>query len=196
MITAAVLKDRRIAAKHTDDPDLVEAERLKARLARARDKRVPFYLSRDEFLAVCRWKLGDQYGRAARLLESSSEKRVKRITQMAFACKDKEVEFELAGRLTILRLLPGVGIGVASAILALCYPKRYAPLDARAWSALFDERRSTFELADYRRYLMRLSELGAEVSAIDRKGGWSVQLVGYFAGGDDERRSASRPESA
>jgi hypothetical protein len=43
---------------------------------------------------------------------------------------------------------------------------------------------------------MRLSELGAEVSAIDRKGGWSVQLVGYFAGGDDERRSASRPESA
>ena len=196
MITAAVLKDRRIAAKHTDDPDLVEAERLKARLARARDKRVPFYLSRDEFLAVCRWKLGDQYGRAARLLESSSEKRVKRTTQMAFACKDKEVEFELSGRVTILRLLPGVGIGVASAILALCYPKRYAPLDARVWSALFDQQRSTFELADYRRYLTRLGELGAEVRAIDRKGGWSVQLVGYFAGDDDDGRSASRPDSA
>jgi hypothetical protein len=196
MITAAVLRDRRIAAKHTDDPDLVEAERLKARLARARDKRVPFYLSRDEFLAVCRWKLGDQYGRAARLLESSSEKRVKRTTQMAFCCKDKEVEFELAGRVTILRLLPGVGIGVASAILALCYPKRYAPLDARVWPALFDEQRSTFELADYRRYLTRLSELAAEVRAIDRKGSWSVQLVGYFAGGDDEERSASRPDQA
>ena len=108
------------------------------------------------------------------LLESSSEKRIKRTTQMAFACKDKEAEFELAGRVTILRLLPGVGIGVASAILALCYPKRYAPLDARVWSALFDEQRSTFELADYRRYLMRLSELAAEVKGARPQG----RLVG------------------
>jgi len=32
------------------------------------------YLSRAEFRAVCRWKLGDQYGRADHLLESSSER--------------------------------------------------------------------------------------------------------------------------
>jgi hypothetical protein len=183
MITAADLKDRRIAAKHVDDPDLVEAERLKARLSRARDKRVPFYLSREEFLAVCRWKLGGQYGRSAHLLESSSERRIKRTTQMAFGCKDKEVEFELAGRITVLRLLPGVSIRLASAILALCYPKRYAALDPSVWRELFDEQRSSFELADYRRFLERLSELAAEARTIDRKGGWSVQLAGYYAGG-------------
>ena len=34
MITAADLKDRRVAARRADDPDLAEAERLKARLAR------------------------------------------------------------------------------------------------------------------------------------------------------------------
>ena len=190
MITAAVLHDRRMAARHTDDPHLVEAERLKARLARARDKRVPLHLSRDEFLDICRWQLGDQYGRASHLLESSSEKRIKRTTQMAFACKDKEAEFELAGRVTILRLLPGVGIGVASAILALCYPKKYAPLDARVWRALFDEQRSGFELADYGRYLARLSELVAEVRAFDPKGGWSEQLVSYYAGVGDKARPA------
>ena len=78
---------------------ITTAERLKARLGRARDKRVPLYLSRDELLSICRWKLRDQYSRAARLLESSSEKRVKRTTQMAFACKDKDAGFELAGRL-------------------------------------------------------------------------------------------------
>lgn len=186
MITAAALKDRRIAAKRTDDPNLVEAERLKARLARARDRRVPLYLSRDEFLAVCRWKLGDQYGRAAHLLESSSEKRIKRTTQMAFSFKDKEAEFELAARLTILRLLPGVGIGVASAILALCYPKRYAPLDTRVWRALFDEQRGGLDVADYGRYLARLSELAAEVRTLDPKGAWSIQLVAYYAWGGDE----------
>jgi hypothetical protein len=185
MITTAALRDRRLAAKHSDDHHLAEAERLKARLARARDKRVPLHLSRDEFLSICRWQLRDQYGRTAHLLESSSEKRVKRTTQMAFGCKDKEADFELGARVTILRLLPGVGIGAASAILGLCYPKRYAPLDARVWQALFDEQRSSFELADYRRYLARLSELVAEARAFDPKGAWSLQLVSYFAGVGD-----------
>jgi len=185
MITATDLKDRRLAARHTKDADLTEAERLKTRLARARDKRVPLHLSRDEFLAVCRWKLGDQYGRAAHLLESNSEKRVKRTSQMTFAVKDKDAEFELAGRVTILRLLPGVGIGVASAVLALCYPRWYAALDPRAWRALFDEERSVFELADYRRYLTRLSELEAEIRTLDPKGAWTVQLVGFYASRDD-----------
>ncbi len=189
MITAADLKDRRVAARRADDPDLAEAERLKARLARARDKRVPLYLSRDEFLAVCKWKLADQYGRAAHLLESSSEKRIKRTTQLAFSCRDKDAGFELAGRMTILRLLPGVGIGVASAILGLCYPKRYAPLDPRVWRALFDEERGSFELADYGRYLARLRELEAEVRKIDPKGAWSVQLVDFYAWRGDTERS-------
>jgi hypothetical protein len=185
MITAAALKDRRIAAKRTDDPDLKEAERLKASLARAHDKRVPFYLTRDEFLDICRWKLRDQYGRTAHLLEANSEKRIKRTTQMAFAIKDKDAEFVLAGRVTLLRLLPGVGIGVASAILALCNPKMYAPIDSRVWPALFDEERSSFELADYGRYLARLSELAEEARVLDPRGGWSVQLVDYYARGDD-----------
>ena len=190
MISAATLKDRRIAAKRAEDPGLVEVERLKSRLARARDKRVPLYLSREEFLAVCRWKLGDQYSRAAHALESSSEKRVKRTTQMAFTFKDKEADFELASRLTILRLLPGVGIGVASAILALCYPKRYAPLDARVWRALFDEQRGGLDLADYLRYLTRLGELVAEARTLDSKGAWSMQLVAYYCAGNDEGTAA------
>jgi hypothetical protein len=181
MITAADLKDRRIATRHADDPGLAEVESLKARLARARDKRVPLYLSRDEFLSICRWKLGEQYSRAARLLESNSEKRIKRTTQMAFSCKDKDAGFELAARVTILRLLPGVGMGVASAILALCYPKRYAPVDSRVWLSLFEEQRSSFEPADYERCLARLNELAAEVRTLDPKGAWTVQLVGYYA---------------
>jgi len=181
MISAAILKERRLAAKAGKDAGLAETERLKARLARARDKRVPFYLTRDEFLEICGWQLGDQYARAAHLLEANSEKRVKRISQLAFAVKDKEAAFELSARLTILRLLPGVGLGVASAILALCNPRRYAPLDARAWQALFDEKRGSLEVGDYRRYLARLGELEDEVRALDAKGRWSPQAVAYYA---------------
>ena len=80
---------------------------------------------------------------------------------------------------------------MASAILALCYPKTYAPLDSRVWRALFDEQRSGFEPADYARFLARVNELAAEVKALDPKGRWSVQLVSTTTpGGDNKERSA------
>jgi uncharacterized membrane protein len=181
MITPEALRDSRLTAKRSKDGDLMATERLKTRLARARDKRVPFYLTQDELLEICRWKLGDQYVRSARLLESSSPKRVRRVTELAFAVKDGDPEFELGARLAILRLLPGVGLGVASAILALCWPKRFGPIDARLWQAVCDEPRDSFDTAEYRRYLSRLRELEDEVRALDGKGRWCVQLVAFYA---------------
>jgi hypothetical protein len=190
VISAAVLKEQRLAARKTDDLELAEAERLKRKLARAREKRRPFYLVRDDFLEICRWKLRDRYGRSAPLLEGSSPKRIKRTTHMAFAFSDPEAEFALSGRLAILCLLPGVDMGVASAILSLCHPKKYAPLEPRVWRALFEEQRGSFDVADYRRYLARLDELALELKQLDPKGGWSVQLVAYYAGVEDEERCA------
>ena len=58
MSTAADLRDRRIAARHTDDPDLAEAERLKARLARARDNRISALLACN----IARINLGQAMG--------------------------------------------------------------------------------------------------------------------------------------
>lgn len=185
MITAQTLRDSRLAAKRSRDGDLAATERLKARLARARDKRVPFYLTREEFLEICRWKLGEQYSRSSRALESSSAKRVKRVSELAFAVRDRDPDFELAARLAILRLLPGVGLGIASAILGLCYPKRFAPLDAGVWNAVFGEQPNGLDVAGYRRYLTRLRELEGEVRASDTKGRWCVQLVAYHAGREE-----------
>ncbi len=182
MITAQNLRDSRLAAKRSKDGDLADTERLMARLARARDKRVPFYLTRDEFLEICRWRLGEQYARSSHALEASSAKRVKRITELAFAVKDRDPDFELDARLSILRLLPGVGLGVASTVLGLCYPKRFAALHAKVWGAVFGEGRDGLDAADYRRYLARIRELEGEVRAIDAKGHWCVQLVAYHAG--------------
>jgi len=126
MSDVATIDDVRDADKATTDGKLPAAERLEKHLAQARNKRVPFYLTRDEFLKICRSQLGVRYARSAGVLEANSEKRVKRITKLAFAVKDKEPEFELSARLAILRLLPGVGPKVAAAILTLTSPKKCA----------------------------------------------------------------------
>ena len=87
----------------------------------------------------------------------------------------------MVGRVTMLRVLPGVGMGVASAILALCFPEQYAPIDFRVWRQLFDSELSMFELTEYRRYLARLRELAHELESVDPANDWPVQLVDYFA---------------
>ena len=71
-------------------------------------------------------------------------------------------------------------MGVASAILALCDPERYAPIDFRVWRQLFGADLAMFDLPEYRRYMARLRELVAELRRIDPEGGWTVQLVDYY----------------
>ncbi len=87
----------------------------------------------------------------------------------------------MMGRVTMLRVLPGVGMGVASAILALCFPEQYAPIDFRVWRQLSDSELSMFEIPEYRRYLKKLRELADELASLDPVNDWPVQLVDYFA---------------
>ena len=64
--------------------------------------------------------------------------------------------------------LSGVGIGVASAILALVDPEHYCVIDFRGWRAAFGEMRRSFSTRDYNKYLSEVRRL-AEVL------GWTPQ---------------------
>ena len=158
MITAQILKRQRDQLR-LDDADWRTHQQLKARFAAAREQRDPMYLTEPEFFEIARWKLINQYGRAKRFLESNSSERIEAVTSRALSFCDPDPDIEMVGRVTMLRLLPGVGMGVASAILALCFPEQYAPIDFRVWRQLFDSELSMFEVAEYRRYLGKLREL-------------------------------------
>ncbi len=181
-ITAVELKAiRKKAGPHIEDADWKTSEDLKQRFAEARTRRDPMYLTRSEFFEVAHWKLISQYGRAARHLEKNSAADIERIIAHAFAFSaPDDPDIELDVRVQILRVLPGVGMGVASAILALCSPEDYAPIDFRVWRQLFGEDLAMFELAEYRRYMARLRELVADLRDIDPEGAWTVQLVDYY----------------
>ncbi len=63
----------------------------------------------------------------------------------------------------MLMAIPGVGTGMASAILALTNPRQCGVIDYRAWTVLYGQDKRTFSVSDYRRYLRRLQALAAAV---------------------------------
>lgn len=180
VITAQMLMKQRDQLR-VDDADWLAHEKLKAQFAAARKQRDPMYLTEGEFFEVAHWKLINQYGRAKRFLESNSSERIEAVTSRALSFSDLDPDVEMTGRVIMLRVLPGVGMGVASAILALCFPQQYAPIDFRVWRQLFDSELSVFEVPEYRRYLKKLRELADELASLDPAHEWPVQLVDYFA---------------
>ncbi len=60
--------------------------------------------------------------------------------------------------------MPGVGVPVASAVLALTEPLEYGIIDVRAWAQVFGTRKKSFDDRDYARHMTRIWDLAAELS--------------------------------
>jgi hypothetical protein len=191
-VEAADLRAIRLkSGLHIEDDDWMTSEALKQHFAQAKLRRDPMFLTDDEFFRIAHWKLISQYGRAARHLEKNTADGIERVTAHAFSFScSADPDLELDVRVQTLRVLPGVGMGVASAMLALCYPESYAPIDFRVWRQLFGTDLNMFDLPEYRRNMARLRELVAELRDIDPEGHWTVQLVDYYCWERDKARTA------
>jgi hypothetical protein len=97
-----------------------------ALMSTLRPVRARGYLTRNEFLACCRWKSP----RSIRHCEKNPAQRIRRQSAAALASRDERVRFEA------LTTLDGVGAPTASAILTLIDPRRYGVLDIRVWQLL------------------------------------------------------------
>ena len=86
------------------------------------------YLTRQEFLTICRWKSP----RSIRYCLKNSPARIRRQSAAALASRDERVRFDA------LTALDGVGAPTASAILTLTDPRRYGVIDIRVWQLLFE----------------------------------------------------------
>ncbi|MHA2295473.1 MAG: hypothetical protein ACXAEU_11845 [Candidatus Hodarchaeales archaeon] len=85
------------------------------------------YLEKDEFLMIGRWKSP----RPVNNYLTNSDEIVREITGIGLApSRSEEV------RVQVIRILDGVGLRVASAILTVVYPEKYGVLDVRAWRIL------------------------------------------------------------
>jgi len=165
MITATQLIPYR-----TSSDDYGLTEHLKGQFAKLRLERTPLYLTLDEFDEILRWKLRGQYGRQREWRKANTDDVIRTVTTAALSLTHPDGDYETELRIGILCTLRGVGVPVASAILALVFPERYAVIDFRGWRQIFGEERTTLSVSNYKRYLCEIRRLALEL-------GWPVQEV-------------------
>jgi hypothetical protein len=115
------------------------------------------YYTRDEFVAVCRWKTD----RSAPLAARNTADDVETATRVALS--DDRTERE---RMAALRQLNGVEWPTASVLLHLAYPERYPILDKRALHALGVRPPAAYSFRFWEGYVAASREL-AERAGLD-----------------------------
>lgn len=116
-------------------------------------ERQPRHLVSGEFDRILDWKLEGQRHRVKHLLVQNPGELIADVTRFALNVRHTDFAYETAMRLEALMILRGVDIGVASAVLALCFPSQHAVIDFRGWRQAFGEDRRQFSVRNYLAYL-------------------------------------------
>jgi hypothetical protein len=167
MISAAAL--RRVPQSGTD---WEWAEKLKGQMVHLRGERDPLYLTLKELEPILRYKLRRQYGRTQAKRKHLSDEMVAAITRTAFGIVSPDRITTLRVKVGLLSALPGIGVPVASAVLAIVDPEEYGIIDVRAWLQVFGTPKKSFSDWDYAQYMTRVWTLAQEL-------GWSAQRVDW-----------------
>lgn len=163
---------------HDNDADWQKTEALKVNIADFRTNHPGEGLARPLFNQIVSWKLRGQIHRNEHNLENINDSLVKEITGAAFRVVHQDNEILSRVRAEILQTIPGVGIGVASAILTMYYPESFGIIDFRTWDEINEQdptqppKARTFTINQYMTYLSTIRSVAEEEHV-------SVQLIDY-----------------
>ena len=150
--------------------DIEEIDRLLDKFRVKREREGSISLTLEDLDEVLRWKLRGQYGRNAHHRQRLTDQAVRAVTKAAFGVRLTQKELELQIRVGVLTVLPGVGVPVASAVLALVDPETYGIIDFRVWRQMFPGTRVDYSVSGYLRYMRELWCLAAQLQ-------WRAQEV-------------------
>ena len=141
-----------------------ETEDLKRFFNEIKEKRDPFFLRLEEVEKILHWKLISQYHRQKKKREIEiTDEIVQEYTGLAFRINHRDKNYEVYLKLNTLMVPRGFNIGIASAILTLCFPEKYAVIDFRVWKQIFSEERKSFTINQYIKYLRKLEKLSEKL---------------------------------
>jgi len=160
----------------TTDSDWVGTLSLKQKIKDHLAKNPGKGFSLDLFNEIVTWKLNRQEGRTRHTRGAKvTEDLLRDITTCAFGLQHTTDRDSLTrARLMVLQGIPGVGMGIASAILALTFPDEYGVIDDIVWRVIYGTEKESFWIADYRKYL-------GDLLAASQTLGWPSQEVDFFA---------------
>lgn len=166
----------KFAARHVPEKDQEWRKTEKIKLAMQQYLAVTpgKNLSAELFNQILDWKLRRQRGRTESKRERITSEMLSSVTACALNLKHEDSECLAEVRLKLLSALPGVGLGLASAILTLAFPREYAVIDFRVWQVMFQEEKRTFTPGDYKKYLKEMRRVAGLYK-------WPVQKLDYFA---------------
>jgi hypothetical protein len=127
----------------------------------------------DTFEEILKWKLRKQKGRTEKHRKYNTEEIINTITSSAIKIDHQKSNIRDQIRTSILMSIPGVGIGVASAVLALTFPETYGVIDYINWRVLYGTDKNTFSINDYQNYLNDLRSMARKLNV-------NVQDVDYL----------------
>lgn len=151
----------KIKCQLTDDFYFPELKKLKNKINTSFKKKEEIYLTSIELDEIIKWKLDRQYFRSAKSRMVNTDDVVIPVTRAAFSVKSADREYEISTKISLLSSLKGVATPLASAILAIVQPEKFAIIDSVLWLAIYDEERSTFSAKDYIKFLGFIEKLAA-----------------------------------
>jgi len=130
-------------------------------------------LSIPTYHKVLDWKLQKQKSQIEKIISGSPDSLIKTITFCYNKTDHPNSELNIKIKMHVLLSIPWIGIGIASAIMALHEPQLYGTIDLRSWSNLFHEDRKTFSMNHYMKYLGSIRELANQAEC-------DVQEIDYI----------------
>lgn len=158
---------------YANSADWRKTEDLKARIGAFRSRHPNEGLSFDLLQRLVDWKLRKQRGRTEKHRKALTEGLWKGVTRCALALEHSDPNLLASVQVGVLASLPGVGIGLATAVLALTFPERHAVVDYRVWKVVFGQDKRKFTPLDYVSYLDAVRPFANEV-------GWPVQKADFM----------------
>ena len=168
------VRDFRVSFDQKDN-DWVSTNALRRKIADHVAKKPGTGLTLGLFNEIVKWKLDRQEGRTRHRRGTKVTKDLLRqITICAFGLRHTDRDSLTRARLMVLQGIPGVGMGIASAILALTFPDEYGVIDDIVWKVIYGSKKESFWIANYRKYLEDLLSASSTL-------GWPPQEVDFFA---------------
>jgi hypothetical protein len=125
------------------DKDWANAKALKKKIEEHVKNNPDTGLTLDLFNEIVTWKLERQEDRTRHTrAEKVTEDFVRLITTCAFALSHSDRKSLVRGRISVLQGIPGVDMGIASAITALRFPDQHGVIDPVLWKVIYGEERS------------------------------------------------------